>query len=200
GAQSLHTNSLDEAWSLPTEHAATLALRTQQVLAHETGITAAADPLGGSYLLEKLTLETERACYDYFRRIDEMGGMLAAIEKGFPQREIQEAAYQYQQAVERKEKIIVGVNKFAAEEDRPVEILVVDDGAETREHEALAALRKRRDSSAVESSLEALSMAARTDRNLMPYILDCVRAYATLGEMCGRLRRVFGTYEEPSSL
>lgn len=198
GTQSLHTNSLDEAWALPTEHAATVALRTQQVIAHESGVTQAADPLGGSYFLEKLTLDTERACYEYFDEIDALGGMVAAIEKGFPQREIHEAAYAYQQAVERKEKIIVGVNDFVAEEERPVDILVIDGAIAQRQRERLAGLKKQRDAERVQQTLEALGSAAQTDRNLMPYILECVRAYATLGEMCDVLRRVFGTYEEPA--
>jgi methylmalonyl-CoA mutase, N-terminal domain len=198
GTQSLHTNSLDEAWALPTEHAATVALRTQQVIAHESGVANVADPLGGSYFLEKLTLDTERACYEYFDKIDAMGGMVAAIEKGFPQKEIHEAAYAYQRAVEQKEKIIVGVNDFVAEEERPVDILVIDEAIAKHQREKLAELKERRDTAAVQSSLEALGGAAETDRNLMPYILECVRAYATVGEMCDVLRRVFGTYQEPA--
>ena len=127
GTQSLHTNSLDEAWALPTEEAVTIALRTQQVLAHESGVTHTVDPLAGSYFVENLTLETERACYDYFQKIDAMGGMVPALEQGYPQKEIHDAAYAYQQAVERKEKIIVGVNDFVTEEDRPIKLLVIDD-------------------------------------------------------------------------
>lgn len=198
GTQSLHTNSLDEAWALPTEHAATLALRTQQVIAHESGVASVADPLGGSYFLEKLTLDTERACYKYFDKIDALGGMVSAIEKGFPQKEIHEAAYTYQREVERKEKIIVGVNDFIAEEEPPVDILVIDESIAKRQREKLAELKEKRDNSRVQSTLGSLGSAAATDRNLMPYILECVRAYATLGEMCDVLRRVFGTYEEPA--
>ncbi len=198
GTQSLHTNSLDEAWALPTEQAATLALRTQQVLAYESGIANTVDPLAGSYFVEKLTLDTERACYKYFDRIDAMGGMVAAIEKGFPQREIHDAAYAYQQAVERKEEIIVGVNDFVAEEKRPIEILVIDEQVARHQLQKLEHLKKRRDNVRVRATLEALGSAAGTDQNLMPYILECVRAYATLGEMCDVLRRVFGTYEEPA--
>jgi methylmalonyl-CoA mutase N-terminal domain/subunit len=198
GTQSLHTNSLDEAWALPTEEAVTLALRTQQVLAHETGVASTVDPLAGSYFLEKLTLETERACYEYFDKVDALGGMVAAIERGYPQREIHEAAYAYQQAVERKEKIIVGVNEFVSEEKRPIELLVIDEGVTQRQQQKLAELRKSRDNARVQSALEALASAAGTDRNLMPYILECVRAYATVGEMCDVLRRIFGTYEEPA--
>jgi methylmalonyl-CoA mutase N-terminal domain/subunit len=198
GTQSLHTNSLDEAWALPTEHAATVALRTQQVIAYESGVAGVADPLGGSYFLEKLTLDTERACYQYFDKIDALGGMVAAIEKGFPQKEIHEAAYTYQREVERKEKIIVGVNDFVSEEDRPVDILVIDEAIAKRQREKLATLRKKRGNTRVLQTLDALGGAAQTDRNLMPYILECVRAYATLGEMCDVLRKVFGTYEEPA--
>ncbi len=198
GSQSLHTNSLDEAWALPTEQAVTLALRTQQVLACESGVPDTVDPLGGSYFIEKLTLETERACYDYFDKIDAMGGMVPAIERGFPQKEIHEAAYAYQQAVERKEKIIVGVNDFVAEEKRPIEILVIDEQVARHQLQKLEHLKKRRDNVRVRATLEALGTAAGTDQNLMPYILECVREYATLGEMCDVLRRVFGTYEEPA--
>jgi methylmalonyl-CoA mutase, N-terminal domain len=198
GTQSLHTNSLDEAWALPTEQAATLALRTQQVIAHESGVTNTVDPLAGSYFVETLTRETERACYEYFDKIDALGGMVAAIGKGFPQKEIHDAAYAYQRQLERKEKIMVGVNEFASETERPIEILVIDEDAARRQHEHLAALRESRDNARVQSSLGALGSAASTDANLMPYLLECVRAYATLGEMCDVLRHVFGTYEEPA--
>ena len=198
GTQSLHTNSLDEAWALPTEEAVTIALRTQQVLAHESGVTNTVDPLGGCYFLEKLTLDTERTCYDYFRKIDSLGGMVPAIERGFPQREIHDAAYAYQQAVERKEKIIVGVNEFVTEDARPIAILKIDESVARHQRERLEQLRRARDARRVQSALVALGSAASTDVNLMPYILECVSAYATLGEMCDVLRRVFGTYEEPA--
>jgi methylmalonyl-CoA mutase N-terminal domain/subunit len=198
GTQSLHTNSLDEAWALPTEEAVTIALRTQQVIAHESGITNTVDPLAGSYFVEKLTTETERACYRYFDKIDALGGMVAAIEKGFPQKEIHDAAYAYQQAVERKDAIVVGVNDFVTEEERPITILVIDENVARLQRQKLAELRERRDKLRVQSALEALGSAASTDANLMPYILEAVRAYATLGEMCDVLRRVFGTYEEPA--
>src|SRR5437867_2927552 len=198
GTQSLHTNSLDEAWALPTEQAVTLALRTQQVLAHESGVANTADPLGGSYFVERLTLATERACYEYFDRIDALGGTVAAIERGFPQKEIHDAAYAYQKAVDRKEEIIVGVNDFVTEEKRPIELLVIDESVAARQREKLAKLRRERDNAWAKGALEALASAAASDQNLMPVILDCVRAYATLGEMCDVLRRVFGTYEEPA--
>jgi methylmalonyl-CoA mutase N-terminal domain/subunit len=198
GTQSLHTNSLDEAWALPTEEAVTIALRTQQVIAHESGITNTVDPLAGSYFVEKLTAETERACCEYFDRIDALGGMVAAIEKGFPQKEIHDAAYAYQQAVERKQAVIVGVNDFVTEEERPITLLVIDENVARHQRQKLERLRKQRDNSRVPATLESLASAAATDANLMPYILACVRAYATLGEMCDVLRRVFGTYEEPA--
>ncbi|HEV2176673.1 MAG TPA: methylmalonyl-CoA mutase family protein [Terriglobia bacterium] len=198
GTQSLHTNSLDEAWALPTESAVTLALRTQQVIAHESGVPNTVDPLAGSYFVEKLTLETERACYEYFDRIDAMGGMVEAIEKGFPQREIHEAAYKYQQQLERKEKIIVGVNEFVTDEKRPIELLIIDESVAHHQNDRLAALRKSRDNARVQSALEALGSAAGGDANLMSYLMECVRAYSTLGEMCDVLRRVFGTYDEPA--
>jgi methylmalonyl-CoA mutase N-terminal domain/subunit len=198
GTQSLHTNSLDEAWALPTEEAVTLALRTQQVLAYESGVTHTVDPLAGSYFVEKLTLETERACYDYFQKIDSMGGMVPAIERGYPEKEIHDAAYAYQQAVERKEKIIVGVNDYVMEEEHSIPILVIDESVARQQREKLEQLHRKRDNARVQAALESLGSAASTDSNLMPYILECVRAYATLGEMCDVLRKVFGTYEEPA--
>jgi methylmalonyl-CoA mutase N-terminal domain/subunit len=199
GTQSLHTNSLDETLALPTEHAARIALRTQQILAHETGITNTADPLGGSYFLERLTLDMERGCWDYFDRLDAMGGMVAAIERGFPQREIQDASYEYQKAIERKEKITVGVNEFVMENEPPIDILLIDDSVAGRQIEQLRKLRQTRDNDRVKTTLKSLYEAAATnDVNMMPSILDCVRAYATLGEICDELRSVYGVYEEPT--
>ncbi|MGB9455445.1 MAG: methylmalonyl-CoA mutase family protein [Bryobacteraceae bacterium] len=199
GAQSLHTNSLDEAYALPSEQAVTLALRTQQVLAYESGVAATPDPLGGSYFVEKLTLETERAAQDYIRRIDGMGGMIAAIEAGFPQREIADASYRYQQEVERGERTIVGVNRFQAE-DLPIELLQIDESAARHQEEKLAALRARRDQGRVRQALDALQRAAEGTENTMPCLLDAVRAYATLGEITDALRAVFGTYQETTHL
>ncbi|MFQ5926869.1 MAG: methylmalonyl-CoA mutase [Terriglobia bacterium] len=196
GTQSLHTNSLDEAWALPTEFAATLALRTQQVIAHESGVTNTADPLGGSYFVEWFTNEMERSCYDYFEKIDALGGMISAIERGFPQREIAEAAYRYQQAVDRKEKITVGVNEYVAAEEPPLEILQIDEAVAHHQKERLAEVRRTRDTRRVTQCLQDLEAAARGDKNTMPSILAAVRAYATLGEICDTLRSVFGTYEE----
>jgi len=199
GTNSLHTNSLDEALALPTEAAATLALRTQQIIAHESGVTNTVDPLGGSYFVEKLTNDMVEGARAYFDAIDKMGGMVEAIERGFPQREIAESAYRFQQAVERKEKVIVGVNDFV-QADAPVEILYIDERAADIQLGKLEALKKRRDGDRVERSLEALRRTARTDANLMPPILDAVRAYATIGEMCDALREVWGEYEEVPSI
>jgi len=198
GTQSLHTNSLDEAWALPTEEAVTIALRTQQVIAHESGVPNTVDPLAGSYFIEKLTLETERACYDYFQKIDAMGGMVPAIERGYPQKEIHDAAYAFQKEVERKEKIIVGVNDFVSQEERPIKLLVIDDRVARHQVKKLEEVRQKRDNARVQRTLDSLASTAATDANLMPYILECVRAYATVGEMCDVLRKVFGTYEEPA--
>lgn len=199
GTQSLHTNSLDETLALPTEHAARIALRTQQIIAHESGVTNTVDPLGGSYFVEKLTLDMERGCWEYFERLDAMGGMVEAIEKGFPQKEIQDASYEFQKAVERKDKIIVGVNDFTLESEAPIDILLIDENTAGKQLQRLKQLRETRDNGAVRSRLENLHAAAKkSDVNLMPFILDCVRSYATLGEMCDTLRSVYGTYEEPA--
>lgn len=195
GTQSLHTNSLDEAWALPTEFAATIALRTQQIIAHETGVTNTVDPLGGSYFVEALTNEVERAAWDYIHRIDAMGGMVAAIEKSYPQREIAEASYRYQMAVDKKEKIIVGVNDYVAPE-KPIEILQIDESVGERQAARLSKLRSERASSEVQRRLNALRRASEGSENLMPFIYDAVKAYATLGEICEAMRTVFGAYEE----
>ncbi len=196
GMQSLHTNSLDEAWALPTEHAVTLALRTQQVIACESGVANAVDPLGGSYFVERLTLDMEKGCFDYFDKIDALGGMIAAVEKGFPQREIAEASYRFQRAVEAREKIIVGVNDFVSQEETPIPILYIDERVAREQCGKLERLRASRDNRRVSETLKALEKAARGSENTMPLILECVRAYVTLGEICDTLRGVFGTYEE----
>jgi methylmalonyl-CoA mutase N-terminal domain/subunit len=198
GTQSLHTNSLDEALALPTEQAAQIALRTQQIIAHESGVTNTVDPLAGSYFVESLTNEMEQGCWNYFDKIDSMGGMIAAIERGYPQREIQESAYQYQQAVERGEKIIVGVNDFVTADDHNIPILYIDDSVAQIQAERLQELRSKRDRPRVAQTLLALKEGAAGPANTMPLILDCVRAYATLGEICNALKEVFGEYQEPS--
>src|ERR1700675_866371 len=195
GTQSLHTNSLDEAWALPTEFAATLALRTQQIIAHESGVTNTADPLVGSYFVEALTNEEERGAWDYIQKIDALGGMVAAIERAYPQREIAEASYKYQLAVDRKEKIIVGVNDYATEE-KGIDILQIDETVATRQTAQLRKLRAERSNAEVERRLAALRKAAEGKENLMPFIYDAVKAYATLGEVCDAMRVVFGIYEE----
>ncbi|HTZ46217.1 MAG TPA: methylmalonyl-CoA mutase family protein [Verrucomicrobiae bacterium] len=195
GTQSLHTNSLDEAWALPTEFAATVALRTQQIIAHETGVTNTVDPLGGSYFVETLTNEVEQGASEYIRRIDAMGGMVAAIEKSYPQREIAEASYRYQMAVDKKEKIIVGVNEYVTPE-KPIELLQIDATVAHRQAVRLAKLRAERSCDEVKRRLKALRKAAEGKDNLMPFIYDAVKAYASLGEICEAMRTVFGAYEE----
>jgi methylmalonyl-CoA mutase, N-terminal domain len=195
GTQSLHTNSLDEAWALPTEFAATIALRTQQVIAHETGVTNTVDPLGGSYFVETLTNEVERGAWEYIDRIDAMGGMVQAIERGYPQREISEASYRYQVALDKKQKIMVGVNDFVAQE-KPLETLQIDETVARRQAARLRELRANRSQQSVSRTLASLRKAAQGKDNLMPLILDAVKAYATLGEICDAMRDVFGTYEE----
>jgi methylmalonyl-CoA mutase N-terminal domain/subunit len=196
GTQSLHTNSLDEALALPTEEAVTIALRTQQVIAHESGVVNTADPLAGSYFVEKLTNEIEADALEYFRRIDVMGGMVVAIERGYPQREIQEAAFQFQRAVERKEKIIVGVNEYVMDE-KPFPILYIDEKVAEEQIGRLQALRSSRDNEKVRAVLGRLQEVARGTGNVMDPILESARAYATLGEMCDALREVWGEYVEP---
>jgi methylmalonyl-CoA mutase, N-terminal domain len=195
GTQSLHTNSLDEAWALPTEFAATLALRTQQVIAHETGVTNTVDPLGGSYFVEALTNEVEAGAWDYINKIDAMGGMVAAIERSYPQREIAEASYRYQMEVDRREKIVVGVNEYVSEE-RPLDILQIDETVAKRQAARLSKLRVDRSQAEVDRRLNDLRQASKGTANLMPFIFDAVKSYATLGEICEAMRDVFGTYEE----
>src|SRR5262245_49291923 len=196
GTNSLHTNSLDEALALPTADAATLALRTQQIIAYESGVANVVDPLGGSYFVEKLTKDMEDGALAYFDQIDRMGGMVEAIERGFPQKEIAESAYRFQQAAERKEKVIVGVNDFVQPDEPPIEILYIDESAADRQLAKLDTLRRTRDRDAVRRALDRLRETAKTPQNLMPPILDAVRAYATIGETCDALREVWGEYEE----
>ena len=196
GTQSLHTNSLDEALALPTAEAATLALRTQQIIAHETGVTETVDPLGGSYFVEKLTRELEEEALAYFDTIDRMGGMVEAIERGYPQKEIAESSYRFHQAVEQREKIIVGVNDFVTPDEEPIGILYIDESAGERQLAKLGELKRRRDNAAVRNTLDALKEGARGSSNTMPLLIDAVRAYATIGEMCDALREVWGEYEE----
>jgi methylmalonyl-CoA mutase N-terminal domain/subunit len=198
GTQSLHTDAYDEALALPSDEAALIALRTQQIIAHESGVVNTLDPLGGSYFIEKLTREMEEGTLEYFRKIDDFGGMIEAIDAGFPQREIQDSAYEYQKAVESKDKIIVGVNEFAMrDEPMAVPLLQIDESVAELQTGRLKKLRAERDNKLVETTLAKLAEGARAGENTMPLLLDCVRAYATLGEMCDALRPVYGEYREP---
>jgi methylmalonyl-CoA mutase N-terminal domain/subunit len=196
GTNSLHTNSLDEALALPTAEAATLALRTQQIIAHESGVTNTVDPFGGSYFVERLTLDMERGAKEYFDVIDRMGGMVEAIEQGYPQKEIAEASYRFQEAVERRQKIIVGVNDYVQDDEPPVPILYIDEATATTQLARLESLRKTRNNDRVRGALDALAETAQGQGNTMYPLLECVRAYATVGEMCDALRQVWGEYEE----
>jgi methylmalonyl-CoA mutase N-terminal domain/subunit len=200
GTQSLHTNSLDEALALPTAEAATLALRTQQIIAFESGVTNLVDPLGGSYFLERLTLDMEREAKRYFDVIDRMGGMVEAIEQGYPQKEVAEASYRFQQSVEKREKIIVGVNDFVQEDEEPVPILYIDETTAERQLSRLGELKRTRDNDRVRRALDALRETARGTGNTMYPLIDCARAYATVGEMCDALREVWGEWEERATI
>jgi methylmalonyl-CoA mutase N-terminal domain/subunit len=208
GTQSLHTDAYDEALALPTEEAARIALRTQQIIAYESGVTHTVDPLGGSYFLENLTLQMENGAFDYFGKLDAMGGMVKAIERGYPQKEIAEASYQFQRAAEAKEKIIVGVNEFVVKEVPP-NTLYIDETVGRHQSEKLKTLRNRRSNDEVQRRLDALRKAASqnpraesngnvSSENTMPYIIEAVRAYATIGEICDALRQTYGTYTEVS--
>ncbi len=196
GTQSLHTNSRDEALALPTEESVQIALRTQQVIAHESGVAHTVDPLAGSYYVERLTDEIEAEADRYIARIDEMGGMVRAIEQRYPQGEIEQASYNYQQEIERGERVIVGVNRYQTEDDAQPDILSISEETARRQLARLEDVRRTRDGKTVDRALEALAEGARGEANLMPLILDAVQAYASIGEICDRLRRVFGEYEE----
>lgn len=196
GSQSLHTNSLDETYALPSEEAVTIALRTQQIIAHESGVINCIDPLGGSYFIEKLTDEMERDAKEYIRKIDDMGGMVKAIKLGFPQKEIADSAYLYQKAVEKKEKIIVGVNAYEMEHE-PIPFLKIDETVAKQHTARLRDVKKTRNNAQVGEKILDLKKAASDKQNLMPYILSCVKSYATLGEIMDSLREVYGEYQEP---
>ncbi|MEM9409289.1 MAG: methylmalonyl-CoA mutase family protein, partial [Acidobacteriota bacterium] len=198
GTQSLHTNALDETLALPTEESAMIALRTQQIIAHESGVTNTVDPLGGSYFVEDRTQAMVDGCYDYFDRIDDFGGMVEAIEAGYPQREIVEAAYQFQKSFDAKEKLMVGVNDFVVENEDEIETLYISDDVAKAQIESLDRERSSRDASAAARTLDALKSGAEGDANTMELILDCVKAYASVGEISDALRDVYGTYEEPA--
>jgi methylmalonyl-CoA mutase N-terminal domain/subunit len=196
GTQSLHTNSLDETYALPSEEAVTIALRTQQIIAHESGVMNCIDPLGGAYFVEKLTEEMEEEAKVYIKRIDDMGGMVRAIELGFPQKEIADSAYWYQKAVEKQEKIIVGVNAFEMEHE-PIPLLQIDEAVARQQLARLKKVKMTRNNTQVKNSLKDLKTAAVNDENLMPFILECVKCYATLGEIIDSLKEIYGEYQEP---
>ena len=200
GTQSLHTNSMDEALSLPTEAAARIALRTQQVIAHESGVADTVDPFAGSYAIEELTNQLEELASEYIAKIDDLGGMLRAIETGYVQREIQEAAYNYQRAVETEDAIVVGVNKFRSDEVETIPILKIDERVEREQIERLRATRAKRDASAANEALSALESAAKGTDNLLPNILTCVESFVTVGEISNCLRKVWGEYKEAVTL
>ena len=198
GCQSLHTDSMDETLCLPSEQAVTVALRTQQIIAEESGVTNTIDPLAGSYFVESLTNEMEQQAMAYIRKIDEMGGIIKAIEAGFPQREIAEASYRYQKQVEAGTKTIVGLNKYQMAEETPIPLLKIPPEVEAKQKARLAEVKRTRDGKAVSSTLHALTAKCRTGENLMPAILDCVRAYCTLEETSDAMKEVFGEYRETS--
>jgi len=197
GTQSLHTNSMDEALALPSELAVRIALRTQQIIAHESGVVNSVDPLAGSYLVETLTNRLEAEAYAYFEKIEALGGVIPAIEQGFFQREIAESAYRYQREIDERKRLVIGVNEYVSDEPITIPLLQMDPEGERRQRERLARVRRERDNELLSQRLEALREAARGSENLMPFILDAVRAYGTLGEICGVLRDVFGEYREP---
>jgi len=197
GTQSLHTNALDETLALPSESAATIALRTQQILADEIGVTNTIDPLAGSYFIESLTSQMEEKAWEYINKIDNMGGMLAAIDKGFPQMEIADAAYHYQRQIDNGEKVMVGVNKYVIEEKAPPEILRIDEAVEEKQIARLQKVKKDRDNRRVVQILSDLRAASRTDKNLMPYVIEAVREYTTEQEICDVWRDIFGEYRDP---
>ncbi|MFO7601324.1 MAG: methylmalonyl-CoA mutase family protein [Candidatus Desulfacyla sp.] len=197
GTQSLHTNSLDEVLAIPTEEAATIALRTQQIIAEESGVANTIDPLGGSYFVEALTNQMEEEAFEIIEKIDNMGGMLSAIEKNYPQQEIADAAYRYQKQIDEKEKTVVGVNKYVTEEDIPIEILEIDEALESLQIEKIHRIKNERDNSRVEACLERVGEACSGDRNVMEDLIDAVKAHATLQEVCDVYRKVYGEYRDP---
>jgi methylmalonyl-CoA mutase N-terminal domain/subunit len=198
GTQSLHTNSMDEALALPSAYAVKVALRTQQLIAHESGVTNTVDPLAGSYFIEAMTNRLEQEAYDYFHRIEAVGGVIPAIEKGFFQREIAEAAYRYQMEIDSRQRVVVGINEHTEDEPIRIPLLEMDPEGYERQVARLERVRRERDNEEVSTALEALREVARGTENTMPFILDCVRAYATLGEIMGVFRQAFGEYREPT--
>jgi len=197
GTQSLHTNSLDEVLALPSEHAVQIALRTQQIIAEETGVANTIDPLAGSYFIESLTNKMEEEAWKYIAKIDEMGGMIAAIDKGFPQLEIADAAYRFQQQIDHNEKVMVGVNKYVTSEEQPIPLLQIDEKVGKEQLKRLADVKRRRDSRAVSTDLGDLKNACKTGKNVMPYCIQAVKDMASLQEICDVYREVFGEYRDP---
>jgi len=197
GTQSLHTNSLDEVLSLPTEHAVTIALRTQQIIGEEIGVTNTIDPLAGSYFVESLTNRMEQMALEYINKIDDMGGILKAIELGYPQKEIADAAYAYQKQVDDGEKIVVGVNKYQMDDSLPIELLRIDEVVEKRQLQRLQKVKDTRDSAKVQNCLQAIETASKNGENLMPHLLEAVKSYVSQQEICDTWRRVFGRYTDP---
>jgi methylmalonyl-CoA mutase N-terminal domain/subunit len=197
GTQSLHTNSMDETLALPTEESVTVALRTQQIIAEESGVVNSIDPLGGSYVIEELTNRIEKEAFDYIRRIDELGGIIKAIDLGFPQKEIADAAYKYQLELDRGQKVIVGVNKYATQEEIPIPTLKIDEEVDMNQKERLKEVKRRRNTDAVKKHLKEITEAARDGENLMPFIINAVREYATVGEISDVFREVYGIYRDP---
>jgi methylmalonyl-CoA mutase, N-terminal domain len=200
GVQSLHTNSMDETLALPTEQAVMVALRTQQVIAEESGVTNTIDPLGGSWAIEALTDKMEKEAFAYINRIDELGGIIRAIDIGYPQKEIADAAYRYQQQLDAKEKVIVGVNKYAIPEERPIDILKIDHDVEERQVEKVRRVKRERDSAKARDLLGRVHAAARNGNNLMPHLIEAVKNHVTLGEISDVYREVFGVYRDPAWL
>ena len=198
GTQSLHTDSLDETLALPSEEAVMIALRTQQIIAEESGVTNTIDPLGGSYYIEALTNEMEKGAHEYFKKLDDLGGMVSAIEKGFPQNEIREASYTYQKEIDNNERIIVGVNKFMTKEEQPIETLKIEPEIEKKQVKKLQAFKKNRDNNRLNNALEDLKKVAERGKSVMPTNIEAVKLYATVGEICNTLKEVFGEYKEPS--
>jgi len=196
GTQSLHTNSFDEALALPSEEAVRIALRTQQIIAHESGVASTIDPLAGSYYVENLTNEMEKRTMEYFRKLDDMGGAIPAIEKGFFQKEIADSSYEYQKEVDEKRRILVGVNDYTTKEKQPIKVLRVDPKVEEEQVANLHKLKSERDNNKVNEMLEKLHYVAEKDENLMPTIIDAVKAYATIGEICDVLRKIYGEFKE----
>jgi methylmalonyl-CoA mutase N-terminal domain/subunit len=200
GTQSLHTDSLDETLALPSEEAVMIALRTQQIIAEESGVTNTIDPLGGSYYIEALTNEMEKGAHEYFKKLDDLGGMVSAIEKGFPQNEIREASYTYQKEIDNNERIIVGVNKFMTKEEQPIETLKIEPEIEKKQVEKLQAFKKNRDNNRLNSTLKDLKKVAESGNSVMPTIIEAVKLYATVGEICNAMKEVFGEYKEPGTI